>query len=197
MVAPPVTNPSSNVRVVDDEIAGLPRPEDMVQMAVPLSHDLTAELDGAVSLAALGFEELLLAALGRAIARTIGVGVVTVGGLTTVAPIRLTCALERSVDADGLLADVRRALAELPQGTHGPADVLFSFLGMPPEPALGPLQLADGPALAVLAYRRDGVLAMDWWYDGRRLDACTVEELAGQFRLGLIGLTSELTPACG
>lgn len=168
----------------------------MVHMAVPLSHDLTAELDGAVAVAAVGFEEFLLAALGRAIARTIGVGVVTVGGLTTVAPIRLTCALERGLDADGLLADVRRALADPPHGTHGPADVMFSFLGLSPEPALGPLQLVDGPALAVLAYRRDGVLAMDWWYDGRRLDACTIEELAGQFRLGLIGLTSEVTPVC-
>ena len=34
-------------------------------------------------------------------------------------------------------------------------------------------------------------MQMDWWYDIRRLDRCTVEELAAQFRLGLIGLTSE------
>jgi hypothetical protein len=72
-----------------------------------------------------------------------------------------------------------------------PAEVVFSYLGMPPDPALGRLQVTDGPALGVLAYRCDGEMQMDWWYDMRRLDLCTVEELAAQFRLGLIGLTSE------
>ena len=69
--------------------------------------------------------------------------------------------------------------------------MVFSFPGMPPDPSLGPLQVTDGPALGVLAYRSGAALQMDWWYDARRLDPCTVEELAGQFRLGLIGLTSE------
>lgn len=197
MVAPPVTNPPSNVRVVDDEIAGRPRPEDLVRLSVPLTPELTAELDGSVETAGVGVEELLLAALGRAIARTIGVGVVTVSGLTTVAPIRLCCATERELDADGLLADVRRALAVPPQPAPAPAEVVFSFLGLPPDPSLGPLQVIDGPALGVLAYRCGDVMQMDWWYDDRRLDRCTVEELAAQFRLGLIGLTSEAGPIPG
>ncbi|MFN8033428.1 MAG: hypothetical protein U0Q47_09040 [Mycobacterium sp.] len=197
MVAPPVTNPPSNVRVVDDEIAGRPRPEDLVRLSVPLTPVLTAELDGSVESAGVGVEELLLAALGRAIARTIGVGVVTVSGLTTVAPIRLCCATERELNADGLLADVRRALAVPPQPAPAPAEVVFSFLGLPPDPSLGPLQVIDGPALGVLAYRSGDVMRMDWWYDDRRLDRCTVEELAAQFRLGLIGLTSEAGPIPG
>ena len=129
--------------------------------------------------------------LGRAIARTIGVGVVTVSGLTTVAPIRLCCATERDLDADGLLAEVRHALTVPQHAALPPAEVVFSFLGLPPDPSLGPLQVTDGPALGVLAYRRDDAMQMDWWYDVRRLDLCTVEELAAQFRLGLIGLTSE------
>jgi len=144
-----------------------------------------------VEFADVGVEELLLAAMGRAIARTIGIGVVTVSGLTTVALIRLCCATERELDADGLLADVRRALTVSQHASLPPAEVVFSFLGMPPEPALGPLQVTDGPALGVLAYRTGNALQMDWWYDLRRLHACTVEELAAQFRLGLIGLTSE------
>jgi hypothetical protein len=193
MVAP-VTYPSSNVRVVDDEIPGRPRPEDLVRLSAPLSHDLTAELDGALDATGFGIEELLLAALGRAIARTIGVGVVTASGLTTVQPIRLRCADERDMDANTLLADVRDALTPARQLSNSPADVVFSFLGLPPDPSLGPLQLTDGPALGVLAYRTDGELQMDWWYDGRRLDPCTVEELTSQFRLGLIGLTSEALP---
>ena len=192
MVAP-VTYPSSNVRVVDDEIPGRPRPEDLVRLSAPLSHELTAELDGAVEAARIGVEEILLAALGRAIARTIGVGFVTVSGLTTVQPLRLCCADERGMDADALLADVREALTPARLSTS-PADVAFSFLGLPPEPSLGPLQLADGPALGVLAYRADGEVQMDWWYDSRRLDRCTVEELTNQFRLGLISVTSEATP---
>jgi hypothetical protein len=35
---------------------------------------------------------------------------------------------------------------------------------------------------------------MDWWYDARRLDAATVEELTEQFPLALIELTSEALP---
>ncbi|MCV7179911.1 condensation domain-containing protein [Mycolicibacterium sphagni] len=193
MVAP-VTYPSSNVRVVDDEILGRPRPEDLVRLSAPLSHELTAELDGAVGIAGVGAEEVLLAALGRAIARTIGVGFVTVSGLTTVHPIRLCCADECDMDADALLADVREALRPARQLGNSATDVAFSFLGLPPEPSLGPLQLTDGPALGVLAYRGDGDLQMDWWYDARRLDYCTVDELTNQFRLGLIGLTSEASP---
>lgn len=193
MVAP-VTYPSSNVRVVDDEIPGRPRPEDLVRLSAPLSHDLTDELDGAVEFAGFGVEEILLAALGRAIARTIGVGFVTVSGLTTVQPIRLCCAEERDMDANALLAQVREALTPARQISIAPADVVFSFLGLSPDPSLGPLQLTDGSALGVLAYRADGKLQMDWWFDDRRLDRCTVEELTAQFRLGLIGLTSEALP---
>ncbi|KDE97463.1 hypothetical protein Y900_000585 [Mycolicibacterium aromaticivorans JS19b1 = JCM 16368] len=167
----------------------------MVRLSAPLSHELTAELDGAVEAALVGIEEVLLAALGRAIARTIGVGFVMVSGLTAVQPIRLCCADERGLNANDLLAEVRDALTPARLSTS-PADVAFSFLGLPPEPSLGPLQLADGPALGVLAYRCDGEVQMDWWYDSRRLDHCTVEELANQFRLGLISVTSEATPIC-
>ncbi|PND57039.1 hypothetical protein CRM90_14960 [Mycobacterium sp. ENV421] len=164
----------------------------MVRLSAPLSHELTAELDGAVEAARVGIEVVLLAALGRAIARTIGVGFVTVSGLTAVQPVRLCCADERGMDANDLLAEVRDALTPARLSTS-PSDVAFSFLGLPPEPSLGPLQLADGPALGVLAYRNDGEVQMDWWYDSRRLDHCTVEELANQFRLGLISVTSEAT----
>jgi len=101
------------------------------------------------------------------------------------------CETERDLDADGLLAGVRHALTVAHHAAMPPAEVAFSYLGMPPDPTLGPLQVTDGPALGVLAYRRGDEMRMDWWYDMRRLDRCTVEELAAQFRLGLIGLTSE------
>lgn len=193
MVSPLLTDPSNKLRVVDDEISGRPLPEDLVSMSAPLSDVLTAELDGAIAVIRCGVEEMLLAALGRSIARTIGVGVVTVSGLTAVAPIQLCCATDHDLDADGMLADVRGVLTAPSQVTHRPADVVFSYLGMPPDPTLGSLQLVDGPALGVLAYRVAGLLQMDWWYDARRLELGTVEELAAQFRLGLIELASEAT----
>lgn len=199
MVAPLLTNPSNKVRVVDEEISGSPHPDDVVSYSAPLTDVVTAELDGALEVIGYSVEEVLLAALGRSIARTIGVGVATVSGLTAVHPIELCCLTDRDVDADGLLAGVRRALAAASQTGPAPgsADVVFSYLGMPPDSALGALQLADGPALGVLAYRADGVVQTDWWYDGRRLEPGTVEELAAQFRLGVIELTSEATAPHG
>jgi hypothetical protein len=51
--------------------------------------------------------------------------------------------------------------------------------------------LSTDRALQLSAYRRDGILHLDWWYDNRRFDDYTVAELAEQFPLALIELTSE------
>ena len=64
------------MRVVDDEIPDAPRPEDFSKLSAPLNSVLTAELDGAQWYLGVAGEEILLAALGLAIARTIGEGVV-------------------------------------------------------------------------------------------------------------------------
>ena len=40
----------------------------------------------------------------------------------------------------------------------------------------------------------DGHVHMDWWYDTRRLDRYTVEEMTEQFPLALIDLTSDAVP---
>ena len=40
----------------------------------------------------------------------------------------------------------------------------------------------------------DGLVQLDWWYDTRSFDSYTVEELAEQFPLALIELTSEAMP---
>ena len=53
-----------------------------------------------------------------------------------------------------------------------------------------------GHALELRAYRADGVVQLDWWFDARSFEAYTVEELAEQFPLALIELTSEATPPC-
>ena len=49
-------------------------------------------------------------------------------------------------------------------------------------------------ALELRAYRADGLVQLDWWYDTRSFDAYTVEELTEQLPLALIELTSEAMP---
>ena len=44
-------------------------------------------------------------------------------------------------------------------------------------------------------YRTDGLVQLDWWYDTRSFEPYTVEELAEQFPLALIELTSEADAA--
>ena len=52
-------------------------------------------------------------------------------------------------------------------------------------------QLSADRALQLSAHRQDGVLCLEWWYDSRRFDEYSVVELAEQFPLSLIELTSE------
>jgi hypothetical protein len=187
-------NLSNNVRVIDTEMAGQPKLADLVRLSNPLPSVVLAELDEAVASTGHRVEEFLLAALGRAIARTFGVGFVKVNGLTAVHPIQICCASYREVSADHLLADIQRTLSVDPGTGKSPADIVFSYLTLPPDAAFGPLQASDGAALGVLAYRVDDVFHIDWWYDSRRLVAVTTEELANQFLFGLIEVTSEVTP---
>jgi hypothetical protein len=194
MSAPLLINLSNNVRVIDTDVTGQPQLADLVKLSKPLPSVLLAELDDAVAVTGLGVEEFLLAALGRAIARTFGVGVVKVNGLTAVHPIQICCASYREVSADHLLADIRRTLSVDPGAGQSPADIVFSYLALRPDPSFGPLQASDGAALGLLIYRTEDVLYIDWWYDGRRLNRVTTEELADQFFLGLIEVTSEVTP---
>ena len=66
-----------------------------------------------------------------------------------------------------------------------PAEIFFSYLGN--EPGLR-------HALELRAYRADGLVQLDWWYDTRSFDAYTIEELTEQLPLALIELTSEAMP---
>ncbi len=107
MVAP-YLSPSSNVmtalnssakatlRMADHDIGATGRPEKPVRLSTRLASELTAELDWAQQSLGLAADEILLAALGRAIARTIGDGVVAVDiardGRSVSQPVYLTCA---------------------------------------------------------------------------------------------------------
>jgi hypothetical protein len=195
-----------NLRLVDHEAAGPPRPDDLGKEAAPLTSTLIAELDGAQSYLDVPAEELLLAALSRTIARTIGDTELAIdlddGGRTVVVP----CLSARNASATEALRAVHRSLASAHEHTAAPpvqcSEVSFLYRRrtipgpvahgvLPPHQALP----RSGHALEVRVYRTaDGVVQMDWWYDTRRLDRYTVEEMTEQFPLALIDLTSDAVP---
>jgi hypothetical protein len=186
---------SGTFRVVDHDIDEPPRIDDLMKMPAPLSDILTAELDGAQGSLRVPATEILLAALGRAISRTLGDGVVAVDVAEQGRSVPLTCAPERVTSATDLLALVHRTLAGVPvaprSAATNPSDVLLSCGGSE-RPAR-----ETGHALELWAYRADGVLQLDWWYDVRRVEEYTVEELAEQFPLALIEMTSEAMSPVG
>src|ERR1700754_579423 len=69
---------SSPLRIVDHETLDARKAEDLAKLSAPLDSTLTEELDGAQWYLGVAAQEILLASLGLAIARTIGEGVVAV-----------------------------------------------------------------------------------------------------------------------
>ena len=192
MVAPPVTRlPGPVLRVADHDVAGAPGRDELAQVSTPLSAVLSDELDGALTSLRVTEDVLLLAALGRAVERTLGAGIISVdiadgpygGGL-----VGLRCASARDTDATATLLEADRAL-RLRSGRSAEAlpdaEVSLSPAGTTPA------DLTAVRALQLSACRRDGVWQLNWSYDSRRFDSYTVEELAEQFPLALIELTSE------
>jgi len=195
-----------NLRLVDHEAAGPPRPDDMAKVAAPLSSTLTAELDGARCYLDVPAEAILLAAISRTIARTIGDTDLAVdvdaGGECTVV---VACMSARYASATEVLRAVHHSLAAAQHHTAAPpvsaSDVLFSWRRTAPGPVshhvLPPHEMlpSSGHALEVRVYRTgDDLVQTDWWYDTRRLDRYTVEEMTEQFPLALIDLTSDAVP---
>ena len=150
---------------------------------------MTGELDGAQWYLGLAGEEILLAALGLAIARTIGEGVVPVDVAGHGGSVALSCTSAGLATATETLGAVHRSLSAGPTApklaAQPPSEIHFSYLGT--EPGLR-------HTLELRAYRADGLVQLDWWYDTRSFDAYTVEELAEQLPLALIELTSEALP---
>ncbi|GFG49149.1 hypothetical protein [Mycolicibacterium agri] len=180
---------SSPLRIADHEAASAPQQADLAKIAAPLDSTLSAELDGAEWYLGVKAEEILLGALGLAIARTIGEGVVSVDVAGHRGAVPLACTSAGLATATETLAAVHRALAA---GTSAPkiaatppSEIYFSYLA--PDPGLR-------HALELRIYRAAGLVQLDWWYDTRSFDRQTVEELAEQLPLALIELTSEATP---
>ena len=180
---------SSPLRIADHETVDAPAAADLAKVSAPLDSTLTDELDGAQWYLGVAGEEILLAALGLAIARTIGEGVVLVDVAGHSGSVPLSCTSAGLATATESLGAVHRSLSAgstAPKvAAAPPSEIFFSYLDT--EPGLR-------HALELRAYRADDLVQLDWWYDTRSFDAYTVEELAEQLPLALIELTSEAQP---
>ena len=180
---------SSPLRIADHDTIDAPEPADLAKVSAPLNSTLTGELDGAQWYLGVAADEILLAALGLAIARTIGEGVVLVDVAGHSGSVPLSCTSAGLATATETLGAVHRTLSAGPTAPKiaaaPPSEIFFSYLAT--EPGLR-------HALELRAYRADDLVQLDWWYDTRSFDAYTVEELAEQLPLALIELTSEASP---
>lgn len=123
---------TATVQLGDPTITDRPRAGDLLRLPSTLNNAETAEVDDARRRLGVSIEEVLLAALGRTIAHTVGEGVVsvdlegngrsvlrpdvdlrrTIGRFTTIYPAALRCT--KTGDATGLLAGVSETLKSVP-----------------------------------------------------------------------------------
>jgi hypothetical protein len=185
----------STLRVVDHDIAE-GTPPVLEKLSTPATDEMTAEVDGATEWLGLAADEILLAALGRTIARTIGDGVVAVD-ITgerrwLLHAIPLTCATAQQASATEMLGTVHRVLGAAHAGCL-PSVIFLNFIGTLPD-GMTPMYETPpglGYALELRVYRTDGLLHLDWWYDANRFDRYTVQELTEQFPFALFEMTSD------
>jgi hypothetical protein len=164
--------------------AAAPRPE---VLCTPPSSEWAEELEGAAQWLGVQPEEILLAALGRALGRTRGDGAVDVdvtGGHRWLHhPVALLCAAGQPLGPTEMLQGAHSALAGSLGHPAARAEILLN---------LDPVEAAvSDHALELRVRRLDGALHLEWHYDGTRWDAYSVEEIAEQFPLALVEITSD------
>lgn len=192
------------IHIVDYDAPDVTRPAGMVRVSTPETEELTAELDGASEYLGAASDEILLAALARTIAKTLGDGVVAVdvaserGGMLDAVP--LLCATAQQANATEMLGGVHRLLTSATESVaDGMSEVYFNYLGEVSEESVPvPVQEAPpglGHALEMRVYRFEDRVHVDWWYDTSHFEPYTVDELAEQFVLSLYEMTSDALPA--
>lgn len=167
-------------------------------MSTSLGGVLAAELDGAREALGCSTEEIVLAALGRAVARTMGEGLLAVD--LEVDPeidpeaqdveaepsarrrVVVPCVARRDLSGVELLATARATVSTAEARPR--ADLALRI-------NTGSVASAGEYGLCVrVDHAGDTHLRIDWSYDTRSFDRYTVEELADQFPLALIEVTS-------
>ncbi|KUI11958.1 hypothetical protein AU193_02285 [Mycobacterium sp. GA-1285] len=192
---------TATVRIADYDAADTGVTASMVKVSTPASDELTAELDGATGCLGLPADEILVAALSRTIARTLGEGLVPVdiashrGSLLDAVP--LVCVAAQHASATDVLASVHQTLAAASEREVAASpEVYFNYIGELPSDTM-PVQETPpglGHALEVRVYRAGGDVRIDWWYDTSRFEHYTIEELSEQFPLALVEMTSDALP---
>jgi phthiocerol/phenolphthiocerol synthesis type-I polyketide synthase E len=155
------TATAASLPVANREISGAPGIADLVRLSSALTVSETTEIDDARRRLRVPIEEMLLAALSRTIATTVGDGSVavdlggpgrsvlkpdvdlrrTVGSFTTVYPVALNCAKGDGAGAKQLLEDVRGRLNAVPH--YGIGYGLLRYLYAPTARLLGAIAPAD------------------------------------------------------
>ncbi len=157
---------------IGTDVPEAPRVSDLTRLSSALTVSQTSEVDDARRRIQRPIEEMLLAALSRTFAATVGDGKIavdlaaqgrsvlkpdvdlrrTVGSITNLYPVALTCANGQDISASQALADVHDTLSTVPHygigygllrhvyaptarrlGAARPADVFFSYAGTIPE----------------------------------------------------------------
>ncbi|MHA0287114.1 hypothetical protein ACXYX3_11745 [Mycobacterium sp. C3-094] len=164
-------------------------PAQLVTHASAASSELAAELDGAAEWLGVRAEEILLAALGRTLGRTRGDGAVAVAvrskAFGSPRAVTLLCAAGMPMGPSEMLQGAHNALSDaLSEAvSDAPADIALLLDGA--------VDASDTAALQIHVRRTADALQVDWTYDAARFDAYSVEELAEQFGLALIEITSD------
>jgi hypothetical protein len=186
-----------SLRVVDHDIADGTAPV-LDKLSMAPSDEVTAEVDGATEWLGVAADEILLAALGRTIARTIGDGVVAVDVTGErrwlLHAIPLLCANAQQASPTDMLRDVHRMLTTVPApAVPLSSEIFLNCIGTLPDGTTPTYETPPGLgyALELRVYRAGGQLHLDWWYDTTRFDRYTVEELTEQFPLALFEMTSD------
>ncbi|ODR10442.1 polyketide synthase [Mycobacterium sherrisii] len=124
----------ATVRAASTDVTGPPHADDLAKISARLTVEQTTELDAARRVLGWSVEELLLAALGRTLAETVGPGLVavdvegpgrsvlrpdvdlrrTIGQFTTIYPIALPCATSAATGARALVEAVHGILGAVP-----------------------------------------------------------------------------------
>jgi len=196
MTHPVDTFAMPTLRVGDHDIADGTSPV-LEKLSTAPSDELTAEVDGATEWLGVAPDEMLLAALGRTIARTIGDGVVAVDVTGErrwlLHAIPLLCASAQQASPTDMLRDVHRSFAARPAPSAVSPQILLNYIGTLPDGTTPMYETPPGLgyALELRVYRTDGLLHLDWWYDSTRFDRYTIEELTEQFPLALFEMTSD------
>ena len=149
------TEAAASVRIAATGADGAPGAGDLARVAVALTAEQTSQIDNARRVMQASTEEILLAALARCLAASIGEGVATVdlagsgravlrpevdfrrtiGWFSTIYPIALPCIGESGASAAQLLEEISQGVKAVPH--HGIGYGLLRYLHAPTARVLG------------------------------------------------------------